>query len=168
MASRKRIHFQDKWRRFWWGILIAAIGLLIVVACSPNTETVTVEVTRIVTETVVTEGEAVEVTRVVTEVETVEVAPEAEPGGDLPSAIGSEGDAEPLPAPPNEGPKVTERRGSTEVAALGTETAVTLRANETNVNTAPTTAVVAAATISPVELQKWCALAAEFYKKRCG
>ncbi len=55
--------------------LFALFGAVILAACQPTTETVTVEVTRVVTETVVEEGVTVEVTRVVTEtvVETVEV-----------------------------------------------------------------------------------------------
>ena len=63
--------------------LLVALGAVALAACTPTTETVTVEVTRIVTETVVEEGQEVEVTRVVTEtvVETVEVEPEAEPAG---------------------------------------------------------------------------------------
>jgi peptide/nickel transport system substrate-binding protein len=66
--------------------LFVMIGALVLAACQPETvtETVEVEVTRVVTETVVEEGETVEVTRVVTEtvvetvVETVEVEAEAE------------------------------------------------------------------------------------------
>ena len=63
--------------------LLVALGAVVLAACTPTTETVTVEVTRVVTETVVEEGQEVEVTRVVTEtvVETVEVEPEAEPAG---------------------------------------------------------------------------------------
>jgi oligopeptide transport system substrate-binding protein len=64
------------------GLILAAFMLmaLVLVACQPETvvETVVeqVEVTRVVTETVVEEGEAVEVTRIVTEVEEVEVTRE--------------------------------------------------------------------------------------------
>ena len=60
-------------------IVLMLIGVLLV-ACQPETvEVVTeVEVTRIVTETVVEEGETVEVTRVVTEVQEVMVTPEVE------------------------------------------------------------------------------------------
>ena len=63
--------------------LLIALGAVVLAACTPTTETVTVEVTRVVTETVVEEGVEVEVTRVVTEtvVETVEVEPEEEPAG---------------------------------------------------------------------------------------
>jgi peptide/nickel transport system substrate-binding protein len=67
--------------------LFVMIGALVLAACQPETvtETVEVEVTRVVTETVVEEGETMEVTRVVTEtvvetvVQTVEVEPEVEP-----------------------------------------------------------------------------------------
>ncbi|MCB8945375.1 MAG: hypothetical protein H6658_16630, partial [Ardenticatenaceae bacterium] len=64
------------------GLFMAAFMLLalVLVACQPETivETVVeqVEVTRVITETVVEEGESVEVTRVVTEVEEVEVTRE--------------------------------------------------------------------------------------------
>ncbi|MAT99027.1 MAG: hypothetical protein CL608_17925 [Anaerolineaceae bacterium] len=63
--------------------LLVALGAVVLAACTPTTETVTVEVTRVVTETVVEEGQTVEVTRVVTEtvVEQVEVEPEEEPAG---------------------------------------------------------------------------------------
>ena len=173
---------QSKRRRIWWQrsfrwLEIACLLLLtILVSCSQQPETVTVEVTRVVTETVVTEGETVEVevTRVVTEtvVETVEVEPEAEPDGDLPSATGSEGDAEPLPPPPDNGPKVAISRGSTPAAEIALETAVTLRAsqiNQTNSNSASQSGSVStSATISPEELQKWCQLTAQIYKKRCS
>ncbi len=54
-------------------LVLAALTLLsvVIVACQPQVVTETVEVTRVVTETVVEEGQTVEVTRVVTEVETV-------------------------------------------------------------------------------------------------
>lgn len=67
-----------KW--FMIGVVSLLVGF-IVVACG-STEPTTVEVTRVITETVIEEGEPVEVTRVVTEtvvetvVETVEVEPE--------------------------------------------------------------------------------------------
>src|SRR5210317_492644 len=64
------------------GLLLLALLLVgvLLVACQPETvETVKeVEVTRVVTETVVEEGEQVEVTRVVTEVQEVVVTPEME------------------------------------------------------------------------------------------
>ena len=68
------------------GLFVALMAMfaMVVVACSPQTVEVPVEVTRVVTETVteMVEGEAVEVevTRVVTEtvIETVEVEPEEE------------------------------------------------------------------------------------------
>ncbi len=70
-------------KRWIWIPIALALGALLLAACQPQTETVTVEVTRVVTETIETEGATVEVTRVVTEtvVETVEVAPEPEPAG---------------------------------------------------------------------------------------
>jgi peptide/nickel transport system substrate-binding protein len=66
-----------------FGLLVAAVMLLavILVACqpaSPEVITEVVEVTRMVTETVVQEGETVEVTRVVTEEVVVEVPSEPE------------------------------------------------------------------------------------------
>ncbi len=64
------------------GLLLIALLLIgvLLVACQPETvEVVTeVEVTRVITETVVEEGESVEVTRVVTEVQEVVVTPEME------------------------------------------------------------------------------------------
>ena len=57
--------------------LLVALGAVVLAACTPTTETVEVEVTRVVTDTVTVEGEVVEVTRIVTETETVTV--EAEP-----------------------------------------------------------------------------------------
>ena len=82
------------------GLMTAALMLLaiVLVACEPETivETVVeqVEVTRVITETVVEEGETVEVTRVVTEtvVETVEVEVEV-------PAEDEEGDMGPMTAP---------------------------------------------------------------------
>jgi peptide/nickel transport system substrate-binding protein len=67
-----------KWALF---VVFALLGVVILAACQPATETVTVEVTRVVTETVEVEGETMEVTRVVEVVETVEVttAPTAAP-----------------------------------------------------------------------------------------
>ena len=60
--------------------LFVLIGAVVLAACAPQTETVTVEVTRVVTETVEVEGEAVVQTVVVVEtvVETVEVEAEEE------------------------------------------------------------------------------------------
>jgi len=157
--------------RLQWLGLTLLFMLALLVACSPKTETVTVEVTRVVTETVVEEGETVEVTRVVTEtiVETVLVEPEGETIEEPPSATGSEGDAGPLPPPPDDGPKVAESRDSTPAANLALETAVTLRASQTNSNSTsqeafPTTA----SPLDPTELQKWCRLVTEVYKKRCA
>lgn len=163
----KRQHQQRKIRTRlqWLGVALVFV-LALLAACTPKTETVTVEVTRVVTETVVEEGETVEVTRVVTE--TVVVEPEVEAIEESPSATGSEGDAGPLPPPPDDGPKVAERRGSTPAADFALETAVTLRGNQTNSTAAsqevsPTTTEL----INATELQKWCQLATVLYKKRC-
>ncbi len=64
-------------------LVVFAIFALLLVACQPETVTETVvqevEVTRVITETVVEEGETVEVTRVVTETVTEIVEVEAEP-----------------------------------------------------------------------------------------
>ena len=71
-------------------LIVMLIGILLV-ACQPETvEVVTeVEVTRVVTETVVEEGEQVEVTRVVTEVQEVMVTPEVEeePMGEMANPV---------------------------------------------------------------------------------
>lgn len=50
-----------------WGIITLTLflGALVLAACSPTSETVTVEVTRVVTETVEIDGQPVEVTRIV-------------------------------------------------------------------------------------------------------
>lgn len=63
--------------------LFVLLGAFVLAACQPQAQTVTVEVTRVVTETVEVEGETQEVTRVVVEtvVETVEVEPTEEPAG---------------------------------------------------------------------------------------
>ncbi|MBE2202395.1 MAG: peptide ABC transporter substrate-binding protein [Anaerolinea sp.] len=69
--------------------LFVMLGALILAACQPQTETVTVEVTRLVTETVEIAGETVEVTRVVTEtiVETVTVVQEPAPAVEGPKDL---------------------------------------------------------------------------------
>lgn len=107
-------------------LLITAV----LAACGgAQTEPVTVEVTRIVTETVEVEGETVEVTIIVTETEIIEVAPEEgaeeelseEAVGDDFSATSSEdltGDGAP---PPDTGPKVASTRTSTEGADIAAE-----------------------------------------------
>lgn len=105
---------------------LTLLGLLLLAACQSEPQVEVVEVTRVVTETVVetvtVEGEVVEVTRVV--VETAVVEPEFESPveeetaaeeetaedqqtqpGDSPFSRGSEGDAIPLPTPVT-GPKV--------------------------------------------------------------
>ncbi len=113
-------------------VLITLFFLLItavLAACGGAPETVTVEVTRVVTETVEVEGETVEVTIIVTETELIEIAPEEageeelfeEVVGDDISATGSEdltGDGAP---PPDTGPKVASTRTSTESAGISTE-----------------------------------------------
>ena len=156
---------KTKARLQWLGMTLVFM-LALLAACTPKTETVTVEVTRIVTETVVEEGETVEVTRVVTE--TIVLEPEAEAIEEPPSATGSEGDAGPLPPPPDDGPKVAERRGSTPAADFAIETAVTLRGNQTNsTSTSQEVSPTTTELIDATELQKWCQLATVLYKKRC-
>ena len=64
-------------------LLLALVTGLLIVSCQAPTETVEVtriveeqvevEVTRVITETIVEEGETIEVTRIVTEIEEVEV-----------------------------------------------------------------------------------------------
>lgn len=94
----------------WWSFWLVFVGLLMLAACSQRQPQV-VEVTRVVTETVVETVEVegatieVEVTRVV--VETVVIVPEvaAPPEeletqpGDYPFSRDSEGDAVPMPTP---------------------------------------------------------------------
>lgn len=60
-----------------WAFLaaFALLGVLVLAACQAPAETVTVEVTRVVTETVEVEGESMEVTRVVVETVVEEVTP---------------------------------------------------------------------------------------------
>ena len=53
-----------KWTLF---ALFVLFGAVVLAACQPQTETVTVEVTRVVTETAEVEGETVVVTEVVVE-----------------------------------------------------------------------------------------------------
>lgn len=80
----------------WQSHKILWVILLFLVACSPEVTTVEVEVTRVVTETVVEEGVEVEVTRVVEEVVEVVVTPlpdtdnEDAPDGQPFVSIGSE------------------------------------------------------------------------------
>ena len=155
-------------RSFLWLIMVGLLLVIIPAACSTKPETIIVEVTRVVTETIVEEGELVAVTRVVIESqeEAVEEAPEAELDSEPPSATGSEGDAEPLPPPPDSGPKVAESRGSTEAAELAVETAVTLRANQ--ISNEAQTIITANGSLNATALQKWCEQATRIYKKRCG
>jgi peptide/nickel transport system substrate-binding protein len=64
-------------------VIFVLLGALALAACSPQAQVTTVEVTRVVTETVEVQGEPVEVTRVVVEtvVETVAVEPTEAPAG---------------------------------------------------------------------------------------
>ena len=57
--------------------LFVLVGSVVLVACQPTTQTV--EVTRVVTETVVEEGESVEVTRIVESVVEVTASPTEAP-----------------------------------------------------------------------------------------
>lgn len=172
MKRLPNYHQLKKAQRLFYKLGVTLLIMLILLAaCSPRIETETVEVTRVVTQTVTVEGETVEVTRVVTEivVETIEVEPEGETVEEPPSATGREGDAGPLPPPPGNGPKVAESRGSTPPVDLALETAVSLRANQ--INSTPTTQfslLTTPVTINPADMQKWCRLAAKVYKKWCA
>ncbi|MCP4359666.1 MAG: VWA domain-containing protein [Chloroflexi bacterium] len=126
-------------KRVLGGGLILLIVAILFSSCQPQPEPQVVEVTRVVTETVVetveVEGETVEVTRVVEETvietvtvevevaeeeaaddlrETFEEAQQIEPGGNPPLSTGSEGDAIPLPTP-NSGPKVEVTRSNAQL-----------------------------------------------------
>ena len=155
-------------------IISVIIGLtlllfLLLSACSSEPEVV--EVTRVVTETIVTETEPVEVevTRVVTEtvIETVEIETEEEAVKEPPSATGSEDDSGPLPPEPNNEPKVVSRSGNSFANEIILETAVPLRANQSQPVEQPT-AVSYISSSDPVELQKLCRLFAETFKKQCN
>lgn len=167
--SPKNFYESAKNRQIFYKLAAVLSFLLVIASCSPKTETVTVEVTRVVVETVVEEGETVEVTRVVTEtiVETIEIEPESIPDEAPPAATGSEGDAGPLPPPPNDGPKVTERRGFGPAADVAVETAVVLRNSQDSNPALPQPNLVAVASFSSIERSKWCTLAADNYKKQC-
>ena len=69
--------FTNKFIKRWSLLAIVPLLGLVLAACSPATETV--EVTRVVTETVTVEGEEVQVTRIVTETEVIEATDEPEP-----------------------------------------------------------------------------------------
>jgi peptide/nickel transport system substrate-binding protein len=73
--SRKNFMFHKRWAL--WALLFA-ITAVVLAACGPQTETMTVAVTRVVNETVSVTGEAAPVTRVVVETETVTVEVEVE------------------------------------------------------------------------------------------
>ncbi|MEM7330762.1 MAG: ABC transporter substrate-binding protein [Chloroflexota bacterium] len=78
--------FQKRQLGYLLAILVTAI---VVAACTATTDPIIqeVEVTRVVTETVIEEGEAVEVTVVVTETETVFVTPTPEPEPERPKDL---------------------------------------------------------------------------------
>ncbi|MCB8980658.1 MAG: peptide ABC transporter substrate-binding protein [Ardenticatenaceae bacterium] len=75
-------------------VFLAAVVAIILGACTPQTEAVPVEVTRVVTETVTLEGEPVEVTRIVTEtiIEAATAVPEPPVSKDLIVCMGQEPD----------------------------------------------------------------------------
>lgn len=66
-------------KRWLLTAMLAIFGTLALAACQPEVITETIEVTRVITETVVEEGETIEVTRVVFEEEVVEVTATPEP-----------------------------------------------------------------------------------------
>lgn len=139
--------------------------LILLAACSPDSETVTIEVTSVVTETV--EGQPIITTRevIVPELELKEEG-ELEP----PAATGSEEDSGPLPAEPEDGPKVTVSRGIIPTTnRIGETSAVsTLRGHETNIISAPLQTTRPTSFFAPAERQKWCHLINGMYKKYCG
>lgn len=113
-------------------LLVILIGITAVLAACSAAEPEVVEVTRVVTETVVEEVEPVEVTRVVG----VEEAPAEEPAeeeameefedtaesvAEPPMATGSEGEGD-KPPPPETGEKVKVTRADTELAAAESST----------------------------------------------
>jgi oligopeptide transport system substrate-binding protein len=65
-------------RSFWSCIVLIVLVAVALSACQPETRIEEVEVTRVITETIIEEGQAVEVTRVVTEQIEVEVTREPE------------------------------------------------------------------------------------------
>ena len=64
--------------KFWIPVVCVLVAALFLVACQPETIVEQVQVTRVITDTVVKEGEEVEVTRIVTEEVLVEVTPESQ------------------------------------------------------------------------------------------
>jgi len=91
-------------KRFYWLAAAMVAMLLVLAACATQSETV--EVTRVVTETVTVEGEAVEVTRVVTELVTE-------------SADASVSNAQPQPQA-----RLIIKNGELAITVVDTETAV--------------------------------------------
>ncbi|MBK7894465.1 MAG: hypothetical protein IPJ90_06180 [Anaerolineaceae bacterium] len=163
-------------RPYLWLIGLIPLLLATLAACSQQEEAV--EVTRVVTETVIVEpgDEAVviEVTRVVTEtvIENVEIEAESEEAEDAaaaepepPLATGSEDDSGPQPPEPENGPKVASRTDTTAIADVTQVTAVPLRTNPNDPN--PPNPVAFTATLHSHELQKWCNQAETARKKRC-
>lgn len=174
-----RFRKRDGNRPYLWVICIIFLLLLWPVACSKAPEVV--EVTRIVTETVIIESDPVEVevTRVVTEtvIETVEIEEESEDTfaeePEPPSATGSEDDSGPQPSEPDDGPKVTSRGGSpastVAIAEVSLETAVSHRATLTNSSGFEgELPIMNSTTIDSTELVKWCEIAETMNKKRCS
>ncbi|MEZ4591349.1 MAG: hypothetical protein R3D55_09425 [Chloroflexota bacterium] len=168
-------YLRRNWQRpYLWLIAPTLLLLTILTACSQQEDVI--EVTRVVTETVIVEPEdetvTIEVTRVVTEtvIETVEIeaeseeaAAEAEP--EPPLATGSEDDSGPQPPEPENGPKVTARTGTSTVAEVAQVTAVPLRTNQNDAN--QPIAIAFISTLNSHELQKWCNQAGTAHKKRC-
>lgn len=65
-------------KRFWSAIILVVVAAMALTACQPETVVEQVEVTRVITETIIEEGQSVEVTRVVTEQIEVEITREPE------------------------------------------------------------------------------------------
>ena len=122
------------WRKRVWFIVGALFLLGILSACQP--QVVEVEVTRVVTETMIEEVEVewetieVEVTREVEAIEEIEVESVVDLGA---SAVGSEEDDEESPFVPTPGPKVVETR---EVGWIEDTTAVASLVRSENQETA--------------------------------
>lgn len=168
-----------------WLILSVMLLVIWLSACSsPPAEVV--EVTRVVTETIIVEGESVEVevTRVVTETvtETITETVEVEAGSDEDiveeepeplEATGSEDDSGPLPPEPEDGPKVTSGGGTTdadEVAMVegNLETAVPRRANPTRGSQLNEPILITFSnTENSDEWLKFCELISKIHKKQC-
>ncbi|MCP4426552.1 MAG: DUF4349 domain-containing protein, partial [Chloroflexi bacterium] len=109
-------------QRLFWLMAVFLTAVWMLVACGGQPEVVTVEhsveVTRVVTETVVEEGSAVEVTRVVMQEGFVEVEAEAPPGVPSPAATAASAESAPPPQ------RLIIKDGRIIVIAQDTETAV--------------------------------------------